>query len=91
MTPDPYPDLLSTEPPDVPRDDADRRVTGGRAELSEADSRLLDALSHPDPPVVTAVEDEPRTVLAAQYDRVAPVRGAGGRGPLAPVFQEPAG
>ena len=91
MTPDPYPDLLRTEPPGVPRDDAADRAPGRRAELSEADSRLLDALSRPEPPVVTAVEDEPRTVRAAQDDRVAPVRGAGGRRPLAPLFQEPPG
>ena len=71
MTPDPYPDL--------PGGAVDR--TG----LSDADSRLLDALSQPTTPVVSAVEDEART---AADDLVEPLP-AGRRGAAAPVFQEP--
>ena len=50
---DPYPDLPGAELPVHARVD--------RTELSEADSRLLDALSQPTTPVVSAVEDERRT------------------------------
>ncbi len=64
---------------------------GERPELSEADSRLLDALSQPEPPVVQAVEDEPRTIRAGRDDGVAPLPASGGRRPLDPVFQEPTG
>ena len=79
MSLDPYPDLPDGAQPGA-------GGAGGRAELSEADSRLLDALSRPEPPVVTAVEDQPRT---AQDDRATPMSVSGGRGPLAPVFREP--
>lgn len=73
---DPYPDL-----PD-PVTGTDDAPPVEPLELSEADSRLLAALTQPDPPVVDAVEDQPR--------RMQP-RGTGGRGgALAPVFQEPA-
>ena len=58
-----------------------------RAQLSEADSRLLDALSQPEPAVVTAVEDQPPALRAAQDDRVAPSRPAAAA--LTPLFQEP--
>lgn len=87
MTPDPYPDLLGTELPD-PVSGADDGAPDEPVQLSEADSRLLDALSRPAPPVVTAVEDELRT---ARDDSVAPFRPAGGHASLAPVFQEPPG
>ena len=77
MTTDPYPDLPGAELP----------VHGAvdRTELSEADSRLLDALSQPTTPVVAAVEDEPRTA-----DDEADPPPAGRRGAAAPVFREPA-
>ncbi len=92
MTPDPYPDLPGAELPDTAMGSgSDDGAPGERPELSEADSRLLDALSRPQPPVVTAVEDEARTVRAAQDDRTAPLPASGGRGPLAPVFREPTG
>ncbi len=84
---DPYPEL-----PDTAMGTAsDDGEPGERLELSEADNRLLNALSRPEPPVVTAVEDQPRTVRSARDDGVAPVPGPSGRGPLEPVFQEPAG
>ena len=83
MTPDPYPDLPGAELPAAARSggvDADER-----AQLSDAESRLLDALFRPARPVVDAVEDRPRTTR--DDDGVplpAPVRR-----PLAPVFREP--
>jgi hypothetical protein len=89
VTPDPYPDLVATELLEA-AGGADDGTPGEPPELSEADSRLLDALTRPQPAVVTAVEDEPRTVRAARDDRVAPVRPAGARSALTPVFQEPA-
>jgi hypothetical protein len=74
---DPYPDL-----PDPVAGSGDDQPAE-RPELSEADSLLLAALSQPEPPVVVAVEDQPRVVPAA--------RDEGGRGgALAPVFREPA-
>ena len=87
MTPDPYPDLLATELLEAPGG-ADDRTSGEPPELSEADSRLLAALSRPQPAVVTAVEDQPR---AAQDAGVALLPPPGGRSPLAPVFREPTG
>lgn len=71
MTPDPYPDLPGGG-------------TVDRTELSEADSRLLDALSQPTTPVVQAVEDEPRPT-----DGGTALLPPGRRGAAAPVFQEP--
>ena len=85
VTPDPYSDLL-----DIELRHSAGEAARERAQLSDADSRLLDALSRPAPPVVTAVEDEPPTVRAARDDRGAPLRPRGD-GPLAPVFREPAG
>ena len=79
MTPDPY--------PDDPLVDA--QVV--RAELSEADSRLLAALSRPGPPVVTAVEDELRDQDGVGGRPVGRLSAAAGRGPVVPVFQEPSG
>ena len=87
VTPDPSPDLLATELLDAVGG-ADG-TPGEPLELSAADSRLLDALTRPQPAVVTAVEDEPRTVRAARGDTVAPVRPAGARSALTPVFREP--
>ena len=84
MTLDPYPDLPGAEPASA----ADGGP-GERPELSDADSRLLDVLSRHQPPVVTAVEDQPRTVRAGEDD-VAQLQPAGRRGALSPVFQEPA-
>jgi hypothetical protein len=84
VTPDPYPDLTAPELLDA-GPVGDEPVTDERPELSEADSRLLDALSRPGPAVVTAVEDELRPTPAAQEP--APARSR--RGPLTPVFQEP--
>lgn len=78
MSLDPYPDLP---------DPADGGEQAEPDELSEADSRLLQALSRPQPPVVTAVEDQPRR--AVRDDSVAQPSPAGA--PLAPVFQEPTG
>lgn len=74
MEPDPYPDL----PGSAGAGAVDR--TG----LSEADSRLLDALSQPTTPVVSAVEDEARAA-----DDLRDPLPAGRRGAAAPVFQEP--
>ena len=71
MTTDPYPDLPGTGAVD-------------RTGLSEADSRLLDALSQPTTPVVSAVEDEARSA-----DDGGDAPPAGRRGAAAPVFQEP--
>lgn len=92
MTPDPYPDLAGAEPPDLATvghsDDGPRDE---RPVLSEADSRVLAALSRHEPPVVTAVEDQPRTARAARDDSVAPLPASRGRGPLTPVFREPTG
>lgn len=90
VTPDPYPDLLGAEPPD-PVLGADDGRPRERPELSEADSRLLDALSRKEPAVVAAVEDEPWGVRALREDGVAASRPAGRGGPLTPVFQEPDG
>lgn len=87
MTPDPYPDLVGGEPygAAAPYSDVDEPAPDDRLELSEADSRLLDALSHAGPAVVSAVEDQPRTVRSGR----APA--PRDRGPLAPVFREPPG
>jgi hypothetical protein len=73
---------VSLEPyPDLPA-----AGTGGHSddpvELDEADSRLLDALSRPAPPVVAAVEEQP-------VARPAGTSGPPPRGQQAPVFQEP--
>ena len=84
MTTDPYPDLPGAE---LPVHELGRTAPGGvvdRTQLSEADSRLLDALSQPTTPVVSAVEDEARTAV----DAGDPLP-AGRRGAAAPVFQEP--
>jgi hypothetical protein len=86
VTPDPYPDLTGAELPDPAMGDGDGDAADGRPALSEADSRLLAALSQPQPPVVTAVEDQPRTARQGDDD-VAPL--PRGRSPLAPVFREP--
>ena len=89
MIPDPYPDLHGAPLSDPTVADGGDRAAEERPELSEADSRLLDALSQPAPQVVTAVEDEPRTVAPVHGDRP-PVRPAsGGQRSLTPVFQEP--
>lgn len=83
MTLDPYPDL----PGDLPAAARGSGVDAGeRALLSEAESRLLDALIRPGPPVVTAVEDQPRTAGSA-WDG-SPLPAPAGR-PLPPVFREP--
>jgi hypothetical protein len=80
VTSDPYPDLCAGDLPEP--------AAGAEPpELDEADSRLLAALSRPAPPVVTAVEDEPRRARPAGEDPGAPLSGA--RGPLTPVFREP--
>ncbi len=71
MDPDPYPDLSGSGAVD-------------RTGLSEADRRLLDVLSQPTTPVVSAVEDEAR----ATEDVRDPLP-AGRRGAASPVFQEP--
>ena len=84
MTSDPYPDLTAPEPLDQAAV-GDEGVVEERPELSEADSRLLAALSRPAPAVVTAVEDQPRATRSAQEPAPAGSR----RGPLTPVFQEP--
>jgi hypothetical protein len=88
VTSDPYPDLTGAEP-DRAMGSGDAGAADGRPALSKADSRLLAALSQPQPPVVTAVEDQPRTARAARDDGVAPLSAPRGRSPLAPVFQEP--
>ena len=85
MTPDPYPDLPGTE---LRAADRPSGVDAGeRAQLSEAEGRLLDALFRPTPPVVTAVEDQPRTAETGRGGG-APLPTPVGR-PLAPVFREP--
>ena len=86
MTLDPYPDLTGADLLDA----AVGTSTAGaapeeRPELSPDDSRLLDALSQPAVPVVTAVEDQLRPV------RAAPAAVSSGPQPLAPVFREPTG
>lgn len=86
MTPDPYPDLPGAELPAVVR--ASGVDAGERAQLSEAESRLLDALFRPAPPVVTAVEDQPLTARPAWDTDGVPLPTPVGR-PLAPVFREP--
>ena len=73
MTVDPYPDLPGAELPGA-----------AVAELDEADSRLLAALSRPSSPVVTAVEDQLGDPGA--QDLVSTRRPA--RGPRVPVFQD---
>ncbi len=83
MSLEPYPDL-----PDAGASPTGDEV-GDRSQLSEADSRLLDALTRAQPQVVTAVEDQVRPVPSGQGDAAAPLPGPVGRGPLTPVFQEP--
>ncbi len=86
MLPDPYPDLLGAALPDPARSRSqDDWPPQQSSELSEADRRLLAVLSQPQPPVVTAVEDQPRTAAPGGEVRWAPAR----RGPLTPVFREP--
>lgn len=83
MTTDPYPDLPGAEPPAHELGSAAGAGAPDRTGLSEADSRLLDALSRPTTPVVSAVEDEPR-----EQEDVEPLP-PGRRGAAAPVFREP--
>lgn len=78
MTPDPYPDL------------ADAAAADAREQLSDADSRLLAALTRPAAHVVTAVEDDLLDARAGQQDPAGPLSPAARRGPVTPVFQEPA-
>ncbi len=77
MTCDPGPDLASEPAPPEP--------------LSDADSRLLEALSRPAAHVVTAAEDDPPASRAGQQEHAAGLLPAASRGPVTPVFQEPTG
>ena len=86
MTLDPYPDLPGAELPAAAR--ASGVDAGERAQLSEAESRLLDALFRPAPAVVTAVEDELRAARPSWDAGGVPLPTPIGR-PLAPVFREP--
>ena len=79
MTSDPYPDLAGAEPGDA------------REQLSDADSRLLAALTQPAAHVVTAAEDELLAARAGQQAPAGPMPPAARRGPVTPVFQEPTG
>jgi hypothetical protein len=89
VIPDPYPDLHGAPLSDPTVTDGGDPADEERPELSEADSRLLDALSQPAPPVVTAVEDAPRAGAPGHGERP-PVRPASGdQRSLTPVFQEP--
>ena len=85
MATDPYPDLPGAELPVHELGAAAAAGAADRSGLSEADSRLLDALSQPTTPVVSAVEDEARHA----HDAVEPLP-PGRRGAAAPVFREPA-
>jgi hypothetical protein len=79
VTSDPYPDLAGAEP------------AGAREQLSDADSRLLDALTRPSAHVVTAAEDDLVAARAEPEEPTGPLSAAARRGPVTPVFQEPAG
>jgi len=88
VTLDPYPDLAGAEPLDLPPVGRSDGAGDERPALSDADRRLLAALSRHEPPVVTAIEDQPRTGRTPREDGVAALP-VFGRGPLTPVFREP--
>ncbi len=84
MTTDPYPDLPGAELPARGPAHASERP-----ELDEADSRLLEALTRPALPVVTAVEDALPARWAAGDEAAVPSRPPAGRRRLTPVFRAP--
>ena len=91
VTSDPYPDLPGAEPPDAllgPPPGSSARAA--REELSDDDSRLLEVLSRPGTHVVTAAEDDPRVPAGAGEPGSQPLPPSARRGPVTPVFQEPA-
>ena len=91
MTPDPYPDLPGAEPPDALLGPSrGSRARAAREELSDDDSRLLDVLSRPGTHVVTAAEDDPRAPAGTGEQASQPLPPSARRGPVTPVFQEPA-
>ena len=65
------------------------RAPTAREELSDAENRLLAALTRPATHVVTASEDDPVATGARREDVVLP--DSARRGPVTPVFQEPTG
>jgi hypothetical protein len=91
VTSDPYPDLPGAEPPDAllgppPGGSA----SAARADLSDADSRLLEVLSRPGTHVVRAAEDDLRAPGEPGEPGSQPLPPSARRGPVTPVFQEPA-
>ena len=79
MTLDPYPDLDGAAP----------EVADAREQLSDADSRLLAALTQPAAHVVTSAEDDLLAARAGRGEPAGPMPPAARRGPVTPLFQEP--
>jgi len=91
VTGDPYPDLLGDEWADAALGGAVHQALVDRTELSDADSRLLAALTRREPPLVTVDDDWPGSRSAAGDHGDVPAPASARRGPVVPVFREPSG